>query len=436
MSVELITILMFATLFISLFLGLPVALGLGGTAMLFAVFLSPHTLLAAPSAFFYTPWQYVLVTIPLFLFMGNLIRYSGIADDAYDAAYKLIGHVSGGLAMGTVIVCTIFAAITGITPPATVTMGQIAYPSMMRYKYKNGIAIGSIGAGGALGALIPPSVPFIFYGLLSKESIGALFLGGIIPGLMLASFYIIYIFIRCKIQPEMGPATPPEERFTVAEKMKALLGIWPFLLLIVIVLGVIWTGVATPQEAAAFGAGGALFINIVYRRLTKEILFKALESTVQLTAMGFWILIGANLFTNVFSALGCQEIITRVALSMPGGTFGVILMMMIIIMVLGMIMDDWAIIMLCTPIFVPILRELGVDLLWFGVLFIVNIQIAYLTPPFGFVLFWLKSVLPKNVSMGVVYRSVFPFILLQLLGLILIIVFPQIAVWLPNTVFY
>lgn len=436
MSVEIITLLMFATLFISLFLGLPVALGLGGTAMLFAMLMSPHTLLAAPSAFFYTPWQYVLVTIPLFLFMGNLIRYSGIADDAYDAAYKLIGHVSGGLAMGTVIVCTIFAAITGITPPATVTMGQIAYPSMKRYKYKDGIAIGCIGAGGALGALIPPSVPFIFYGLLSKESIGALFLGGIIPGLMLASFYVIYIFIRCKIQPEMGPATPADERFSTAEKVKSLIGIWPFLLLIVIVLGVIWTGVATPQEAAAFGAGGALLINIIYRRLTKDILFKALESTVQLTAMGFWILIGANLFTNVFSALGCQDVITRTALSMPGGTMGVILMMMIIIMVLGMIMDDWAIIMLCTPIFVPILRELGVDLLWFGVLFIVNIQIAYLTPPFGFVLFWLKSVLPKDVSMGVVYRSVFPFILLQLLGLILIIVFPQIAVWLPNAVFY
>jgi len=423
---------MFVCLFISLFLGLPVALGLGGTAILFAIFMSPHTLLAAPSAFFYTPWQYVLVTIPLFLFMGNLIRYSGIADAAYDAAYKLIGHVSGGLAMGTVVVCTLFAAITGITPPATVTMGQIAYPSMIKYKYHNGIAIGAIGAGGALGALIPPSVPFIFYGLLAKESIGGLFLGGILPGLMLASFYVLYIGIRCKFQPHMGPATPPDERFSTKEKLNAVISIWPFIVLIFLVLGVIWLGVATPQEAAAFGAGGALIINILYRRLTWQILKDSLESTVQLTAMGFWILIGANLFTNVFSALGCQEVITTAALSMPGGRWGVLIMMMFIIMILGMMMDDWAIIMLCTPLFIPIITEMGFDKLWFGVLFIVNIQIAYLTPPFGFVLFWIKSILPKDVNMGAVYRSVFPFIILQIIGLILVIIFPQIAMWLPN----
>lgn len=432
MSVEIITLLMFVCLFISLFLGLPVALGLGGTAILFAIFMSPHTLLAAPSAFFYTPWQYVLVTIPLFLFMGNLIRYSGIADAAYDAAYKLIGHVSGGLAMGTVVVCTLFAAITGITPPATVTMGQIAYPSMIKYKYHNGIAIGAIGAGGALGALIPPSVPFIFYGLLAKESIGGLFLGGILPGLMLASFYVLYIGIRCKFQPHMGPATPPDERFSTKEKLNAVISIWPFIVLIFLVLGVIWLGVATPQEAAAFGAGGALIINILYRRLTWQILKDSLESTVQLTAMGFWILIGANLFTNVFSALGCQEVITTAALSMPGGRWGVLIMMMFIIMILGMMMDDWAIIMLCTPLFIPIITEMGFDKLWFGVLFIVNIQIAYLTPPFGFVLFWIKSILPKDVNMGAVYRSVFPFIILQIIGLILVIIFPQIAMWLPN----
>jgi len=432
LSVEIITLLMFVCLFISLFLGLPVALGLGGTAILFAIFMSPHTLLAAPSAFFYTPWQYVLVTIPLFLFMGNLIRYSGIADAAYDAAYKLIGHVSGGLAMGTVVVCTLFAAITGITPPATVTMGQIAYPSMIKYKYHNGIAIGAIGAGGALGALIPPSVPFIFYGLLAKESIGGLFLGGILPGLMLASFYVLYIGIRCKFQPHMGPATPPDERFSTKEKLNAVISIWPFIVLIFLVLGVIWLGVATPQEAAAFGAGGALIINILYRRLTWQILKDSLESTVQLTAMGFWILIGANLFTNVFSALGCQEVITTAALSMPGGRWGVLIMMMFIIMILGMMMDDWAIIMLCTPLFIPIITEMGFDKLWFGVLFIVNIQIAYLTPPFGFVLFWIKSILPKDVNMGAVYRSVFPFIILQIIGLILVIIFPQIAMWLPN----
>lgn len=204
MSTVLITLLMFLVLFVFLFLGLPVALGLGGTAVLFAMIFEPRVLMSAPSQFFSTPWQHIIVTVPLFIFMGNIIRFSGIAERAYDAAYKIIGHLPGGLAAGTVQVCMIFAAITGITPPATITMGQIAYPSMMKYKYSNKIAIGSIAAGGALGALIPPSIPFIFYGVLANVSIGALFLGGVIPGLMLAVMYSIYIIIRSKIQPEMG----------------------------------------------------------------------------------------------------------------------------------------------------------------------------------------------------------------------------------------
>ena len=432
MSIELITLLYFSCLFFGLFLGLPVALGLGGTAVLFAAILEPRALLAIPSAFYYTPWNGVLVTVPLFLFMGSLIRFSGIAEAAYDAVYKLIGHIGGGLAMGTVGVCTIFAAITGITPPATITMGQIAYPSMMKYNYDRAIAIGSIGAGGALGALIPPSVPFIFYGLLAKVSIGGLFLGGLIPGLMLACFYIIYIGIRCKIQPHIGPPLPAEESFSVNEKIRALFGIWPFLILIVLVLGAIWGGIATPSEAAAFGATGALLINIVYRKLTWQVLRNSLETTVKLTGMGLWILIGANIYLNVFNSLGCQELVTSLVLGMPGGVNGVLLMMMLIILLLGTVMDDWAIIMLCTPLYIPIINELGIDKLWFGVLFIVNIQIAYLTPPFGFVLFWLKSVLPADVSMGDVYKSVGPFIVLQLLGLALIFFIPEIATWLPS----
>jgi len=364
--------------------------------------------------------------------MGSLIRFSGIAEAAYDAVYKLIGHIGGGLAMGTVGVCTIFAAITGITPPATITMGQIAYPSMMKYKYKRAIAIGSIGAGGALGALIPPSVPFIFYGLLAKVSIGGLFLGGVIPGLMLSLFYIIYIGIRCKIQPHMGPATPPEESFTLREKIYALFSIWPFIVLILIVLGAIWGGIATPSEAAAFGATGACLINLIYRKLTWPVLRDSLETTLKLTGMGLWILIGANIYLNIFNSLGCQELVTSLVLGMPGGKYGILVMMMFIILLLGMVMDDWAIIMLCTPLYIPIINELGIDKLWFGVLFIVNIQIAYLTPPFGFVLFWIKSILPPDVDMGDVYRSVGPFIVLQLIGLALIFVFPQIALWLPN----
>jgi len=433
LSVELITILMFVSLFGSLFMGLPVALGLGGTAILFAVLMSPRTLLAAAMTFFYTPWQAVLVTVPMFIFMGNLVRYSGIADAAYDMGYKLIGSLSGGLAMGTVIICTFFAAITGITPPATITMGLIAIPSMLKRKYHKTIAIGCVGAGGALGALIPPSVPFIFYGVIAKESIGALFMGGVMPGLLLATLYISYIGIRCKLQPHMGPAIPPEERVSWGEKAKSVTAIWPFLVLIFIVLGVIWLGVATPTEAACFGAAGALIINTVYRKLSRQVLKDSLSTTVQLAAMGVWILIGANLFVNVFSALGCQDVVTSTVLAMPGGRWGILIMMMFVILILGCVMDDWAIIMLVTPLYVPIIVALGFSKLWFGIIFIVNIQIAYLSPPFGFVLFWLKGIMPPGITMGDIYRSIFPFTILQLIGLTLCIVFPQIGMWLPGT---
>ena len=432
MSLELITALYFIVLFTILFMGLPVAFGLGGTAVLFAILLEPRALLTVPSSFYSTPWSSILVTVPLFLFMGSLIRFSGIAEAAYDAVYKLIGHIHGGLAMGTVQVCTVFAAVTGITPPATTTMGQIAYPSMMRYGYDRSIAIGCIAAGGALGALIPPSVPFIFYGLLAKVSIGDLFMAGVIPGLMLALFYTIYIGVRCRLQPHLGPALPADEKFTRQEKLASVLAIWPFALLIVIVLGVIWGGVATPAEAAAFGAAGAFLINLAYGRLTWEVLRESLVSTVKLSGMGLWILIGATVYLSVFNSMGSQDLLTALVLSMPGGTTGVLLMMMLVILILGMVMDDWAIILLCTPLFIPIIDELGVDKLWFGALFIVNIQIAYLTPPFGFVLFWIKGVLPKDVSMGDVYNSVGPFVVLQFVGLALIFIFPEIATWLPN----
>lgn len=432
MSLELITALYFIVLFAVLFMGLPVAFGLGGTAVLFAMIFEPRSLLAVPSAFYYTPWNSILVTVPLFLFMGSLIRYSGIAEAAYDAVYKLIGHIHGGLAIGTVQVCTIFAAVTGITPPATITMGQIAYPSMMKYKYDRSIAIGAIAAGGALGALIPPSVPFIFYGLLAKVSIGDLFLAGVVPGLMLALFYSVYIGVRCWLQPHIGPALPADIRFSTREKAQALVSIWPFAVLIAIVLGVIWGGIATPAEAAAFGAAGAFFINLVYGRLTWFVLRDSLVTTLKLTGMGLWILIGANVYLNIFNTLGSQDLLTELVLSMPGGTMGILVMMMLIILLLGMVMDDWAIIMLCTPLFIPIIDQLGVDKLWFGALFIVNIQIAYLTPPFGFVLFWMKGVLPRDVSMGDIYGSVGPFVLLQLMGLTLIFLFPEIALWLPN----
>ena len=217
---------------------------------------------------------------------------------------------------------------------------------------------------------------------------------------MLALFYMTYIGIRCRMQPHMGPPTPEEIKFTRAEKLGSLVSIWPFMLLIIIVLGAIWGGIATPSEAAAFGATGAFVINLIYGKLTWPVLKESLEATVKLSGMGLWILIASNIYLNVFNSLGSQQLVTDLVLSMPGGTTGVLLMMMFIILLLGMVMDDWAIIMLCTPLFIPIIDTLGIDKLWFGVLFIVNIQIAYLTPPFGFVLFWFKKCIAPRCQYG------------------------------------
>ena len=310
---------MFVIAFAAMFAGVPVAFGFGGTAILMALLFSSNTLMAAPMIFFRSPWLDVIMTVPMFLFMGNLIRHSGIADVAYDMAYKLVGAVPGGLAIGTVVVCTLFAAITGIAAPATVTMGLIAIPSMLNHKYHKTIAIGSVGAGGALGILIPPSCPFILYGVIAKESVGALFMGGVIPGIMLSTMYMVYIYIRCKLDPKMGPPVPLEERVPWSERIKSVIAIWPFIGLIFLVLGTIWFGVATPKEASCFGAGGALFLNALYRRLSWSVVRESLNSTVRLTVMGLFIFIGVNIWVGIFSALGCQDLITSVVLAMPGG---------------------------------------------------------------------------------------------------------------------
>lgn len=293
---------MFLTLFLSMAMGLPVAFSLGGTAVIFALLLTPKTLLAAPMTLFTTPWQPILMTIPMFVFMGSLIRYSGIAEAAYDMMYKLLGSVNGGLAVGTIIICTLFAGITGIVPPATVTMGLIAIPSMLKYGYDKKIAIGSVAAGGALGDLIPPSGGMIFYAILAKESLASLFIGGIMPGLLLVTLYILYVVIRSRLNPELAPAMPPEEIVTLKEKVKAVSALWPFLFLIFSVLGVIWLGVATPTEAATVGAVGALIITAIYRKLSGSVLKESLSTTVKITLMGIWILIGLT-FSLMSSAL-------------------------------------------------------------------------------------------------------------------------------------
>lgn len=335
--------------------------------------------------------------------------------------------------MGTVVICTVFAAMSGISGAAVVTMGLIALPAMLKRRYDSGIALGCIAAGGALGQLIPPSLLMILYGSITGISVGQLFMGGVFPGLMLSMLFIIYIGIRCFLKPDTGPPLPPEERAGWRPKLISLRAVVLPMLLVVGVLGSIYTGVATPTEAAGVGAFGAIICAIVYRRLSWQTLRKAAVSSLRLSAMVLWIATGAFCFSAVFGALGAAELVERVVVALPIGRYGILIAMQVIIIIMGMFLDPIAIVFIGVPVFVPIAQALGFDPLWFGIVFMVNLEMSFLTPPFGFNLFYLKGVAPEGLTMADIYRSVIPFVILQAIGLAIVIIFPQLALWLPST---
>ena len=376
--------------------------------------------------------KFTLLAIPLFVFMAMILERAGVADDLYTMMHRWMGPLRGGLAIGTVLICTIFAAMAGISGAATVSMGVIALPAMLKRNYDKVIAMGCISGGGALGILIPPSVPMILYATLTGESVGGLFAGGVFPGLLLALLFILYIGIRCFLQPSLGPALPPEERASWEEKFASLRAVVLPIFLILLVLGSIYAGVCTPTESATLGVLGAVFSATIYRKLTWPLIKEACYRTANLTAMIIWILIGAYCFTSVYTGTGAHELMENLLLSIPGGRYVVLCTMQVIFFILGCILDPAGIIMICTPVFVPVIKSLGFDPLWFGVLFIMNMEMGYLTPPFGFNLFYMKAIAPKEITMEDIYRSIVPFVFLQGIGLIIVILFPEIALWLPR----
>jgi tripartite ATP-independent transporter DctM subunit len=432
MEIGTITILVFGTMFLTLSTGIPVSFALGGIGLIYTYFLwGPSALNIIAYAAFDNWSATILLAAPLFLLMGTVLQESGIADAIYEMFYRWMGGLRGGLAIGTVFICTIFAAIMGISGASTITMGLIALPSMFKRGYNKEIVIGSIAAGGVLGILIPPSVIMIIYAMISRESVGDMFAGGIVPGLLLAGLYILYIGIRSYFQPHIGPALPPEERASLKEKIVSLKGVVLPVLLIVVVLGSIYSGICTPTEASAIGAIGAIVCAAIHQRLTWQVLKKASTYTFMLTGMVMWILLGASIFNSLYRAVGAQTLIMDLVATTDVSPWGVIIFMQLTLFVLGMLMDDFAIVMLCVPIYAPIVKALGFNTLWFAIVFMVNMQMAYLTPPYGFNLFYMKSIVPEGITMGDIYRSVVPFVLLQMLGLILVMAFPQIALWLP-----
>ena len=432
MSIEIITLLLFGALLLLLALGLPLSFVLGGVGMVGCYFLwGEKGLFIAAAQAYGAMGKFTLLAIPLFIFMAMILERSGVAEDLYTMMHRWMGPLRGGLAIGTVLICTIFAAMAGISGAATVSMGLIALPAMLKRNYDKVIAMGCISGGGALGILIPPSVPMILYATLTGESVGGLFAGGILPGVLLASLFVLYIGIRCFLQPSLGPALPKDERASWEEKISSLKAVILPIIIIVMVLGSIYGGVCTPTEAAALGVLGAAISAAVYRKLTWVLIKEACYRTANLTTMIIWILIGAYCFTSVYTATGAHELMENLLLSIPGGRYAVLFTMQSVFFILGCILDPAGIIMICTPVFVPVIESLGFDPLWFGVLFIMNMEMGYLTPPFGFNLFYMKAIAPAGVTMGDIYRSIIPFVILQGMGLIIVIMFPALALWLP-----
>ena len=422
-------------LLFGLITGFPMAFTLSSSAIVTAFFFfGAQTLPFVATNVFGMMSSMVLIAMPLFILMACILEKSGVAEDLYAFMYQALGPVRGGLSMGTVLICAIIAAMSGVSTTAVVTMGIVALPIMLKQGYHKSIAIGPILAGGALGLLIPPSISLVVYGMVARVSIGKLFAGGIVPGFILVGGFLVYIGIRCFLRPSYGPALPKEERVPLKELFILSKGLILPIGVVAAVLGTIFSGAASPTEAAAVGVAGALFSALVNRRLNWAMISDAAIRTMSISGMIMWILFGAACFTSIFFRTGGQDFIADFLLGLenPVLIFGFILAVLI---VLGFFLDEITQVMITVPVFLPIIIQLGYDPVWFGVLFMTQVQMDYLTPPFGFCLFYMKGVAPPEVSMGDIYHSILPFVLIQLAVVIFILVFPGVVMWLPNLLF-
>ncbi len=435
MSIEWITLLMFGSLLLVLICGMPVAFACGSIGMIFTVvLLGPSGASLGVVRTFTLMNNYLLAAIPLFIFMAAILERSGIMEELYEVIYRWMGGIRGGVASATVVACTILAAMVGVIGASETTMSIIALPEMFKRGYNKRLAMGAVLAGGTLGILIPPSVLMIVYGLVANESIGQLYAGSFLPGLLLSGLFIAYITIRCWISPEMGPAVPVEERMTWIEKIKIARGIIVPMTLVVIVLGIMFVGIASPTEAAGVGAFGSIVIVTLQRKFSWAKLYEASENTLRATSMVLWTIFGANLFVALYVAVGGATFVEDSLLGSGLGPWGVLLFMQAILLFLGCFLDWVGILMLCVPIFVPIIKKLGFDPIWFGVLYGVNMQISFLSPPFGYALFYLAGSVGTRLGISTreIWWSAIPFIGLQVIGLALCIIFPQIILWVPH----
>jgi tripartite ATP-independent transporter DctM subunit len=449
--VEYLSLYLFLAVCLFLMLGYPVAFTLAGTALAFATggvltgVFDAGFLSALPARIFGTVNNSTLIAVPLFILMGTILEKSRVAEELLDSMARLFGSLRGGLGISVVVVGMFLAASTGIVGATVVTMGLLSLPSMLRSGYSPSLAAGTICATGTLGQIIPPSIALVLLGdILSNAyqqaqlsmgtlnpktvSVGDLFMGALIPGLILVAMYILYLLVQARLKPETAPpsALEPVSAGVVVR------GLIPPLGLIILVLGSILVGAATPTEAAGIGAIGALLLAIAKRQMGFVRLKDAMRQTLEITCMVFMILIGAAVFSLVFRGFGGEELIQTFFYGLPGGVMAATLVVMVVIFLLGFILDFIEITFVVVPIVGPILLAMGLDPVWLGIMIALNLQTSFLTPPFGFALFYLRGVAPESVTTSAIYKGVVPFILMQLALLIALWFWPGIATWLPS----
>ncbi|MFZ0449926.1 MAG: TRAP transporter large permease subunit [Desulfatiglandaceae bacterium] len=433
MNIELITLILFGGLLSLLALGVPVAFALGGLSLIFAYFVEgPQALYTVATTTYSQITSPGLMAIPLFLVMANFLVHSGISERLFHSLSYWLTGLRGGLAIVSIIVCVALAMCGGFGP-GVLTMGLVAVPAMLKHNYQKSLALGSVMAGGVLGIIIPPSILMIIFGYISRVSIGKLFFAGIVPGFLCAFLFVVYIIAKAYLQPDSAPVAT--EIVTWRKRVVALKDIILPGLLIILVLGSIFVGAATPTEAAGVGAMGAFLICIIHGRLTWKVIFETCKSSINISGMALWILIGATLFGVVYTSAGAQDLVMEFIEGIHLNRWFVLFGMQLVLIVFGMFMDDYAIVTICAPIFLPIAKFLGFDPIWFSIIFILNMQVAYLTPPFGWSLILMKGVAPPSISTADIWRSVPPFVVIQIFVLILVMIVPQFALWLPGLMF-
>ena len=435
MSYELIALLMFASMMLMLLTGQRVFGAIGAVAMIASLLLwgDGGSELAFSSAMKLMKW-YPLLTLPLFIYMGFMLSESGIADDLYRMFHVWCGPLNGGLAIGTIVLMVAISAMNGLSVAGMAIGASIALPELLRRGYDKIMVTGVIQAGSSLGILVPPSVVLVLYGMIARQPVGKLWLAGVFPGLMMAGLFILYIVVRCRLQPHLGPALPLEERqLPLGEKLKLLTaGILP-LLIFFLMTGLFLLGVTSLVESSAVGAVAATVAAILKRRMTAKVMEETLRKTLGISCMFMWIILAALCFGAVFDGLGAVKAIEGFFIGQLGlGPWEVLILMQLSFLLMGTFLDDTAMLVIVAPLYVPLVKILGFDLVWYGVLYTITCQIAYMTPPFGYNLFLMRAMAPPEIGLGDIYRSIIPFVFVMVLALALVMIFPSIALWLPQ----